>query len=189
MEQEGKRLVPIDPFKLVARVKDRGPAPLHLWDPPFCGDIDIRIAKDGAWFHEGRPIRRQAMVKLFSTILMTDDSGEFFLITPVEKVRIQVEDCPFVANQMNIAQRGGQQQIVFTTNVGETLVVDTDHPIVVTNTNLSSEPHPTVHVRNGLEALINRPVFYRLVEVAVNNASNELGVWSEGKFFSLGKAE
>ena len=80
--------MPIDPFKLLARVKDRGPPPLHLWDPPFCGDIDIRIAKDGTWFHEGRPIRRQAMVKLFSTILMTDDSDEFFLVTPVEKVRI-----------------------------------------------------------------------------------------------------
>jgi uncharacterized protein len=162
---------------------------VHLWDPPFCGDIDMRIAKDGTWFHEGRPIRRQALAKLFSTILMTDDSAEFFLVTPVEKVRIEVEDCPFVANQMEIIQSEGQQQIVLTTNMGEILTVDSEHPIKVTSTGAQAEPHPIVHVRNGLQALINRPVFYRLVEAAVENDSNELGVWSKGQFFSLGKTE
>ena len=149
----------------------------------------MRIAKDGTWFHEGRPIRRQAMVKLFATILMRDESGEFFLVTPVEKVRIQVEDCPFVANQMEIIQAESQQRIVLTTNMGESLTVDADHPIEVNSSNIYAEPHPTVHVRSGLQALINRPVFYRLVDAAVENDRDELGVWSAGQFFSLGKAQ
>ena len=105
MKQNSK--TSIDPFKIAALIKGRGPAPVHLWNPPFCGDIDMLIARDGTWYHEGKPIRRPAMVQLFSTILLREDN-EYFLVTPVEKVRIKVEDCPFVATQMEIIQKEGR---------------------------------------------------------------------------------
>lgn len=167
---------------------------MHLWDPPFCGDIDMRIARDGTWYHEGNAIRRLAMVNLFSSILMVEES-EYFLVTPVEKVRIQVEDCPFVATQMETEGSGRDQVLVFTTNTEESVTVDTAHAISVTTSGPEKEPHPIVHVRNGLNALINRSVFYRLVELAEEaEASKEegctqLGVWSKQTFFSLGDIE
>ena len=153
--------------------------------------MDMVIARDGTWYHEGKPIRRPAMVQLFSTILLREDE-EYFLITPIEKVRIQVEDCPFVATQMEIFQTEGGQSIVFSTNIEEIVTVDREHPIEVGSIGGENEPHPIVHVRNGLNALINRAVFYRLVEAAEEielDGKNILGVWSEGSFFELGQVE
>lgn len=177
-----------DPFQMIHDLDGRrGPAPVHLWDPPFCGDIDVRIARDGVWYHEGRAIRRQAMVKLFASILKREENGEFYLVTPVEKVRIQVDDCPFLAIDMEIRQPGRDQVIHFLTNVGETVAVDAAHPICVTGI---EEPHPTVHVRGGMDALLSRAVFYRLVEAARQDRRNgELitGVDSGGCFFELGR--
>ncbi|NKB31814.1 MAG: DUF1285 domain-containing protein [Pseudomonadales bacterium] len=162
----------------------------------------MRIARDGTWFHEGKPIRRPAMVQLFSSILMRGpaegkegekgESLEYFLVTPVEKVRIQVEDCPMVVNQMEVLESHENQQILFTTNTDETLTSDKDHRIEVTSSGSSNEPHPIVHVRSGLNALINRAVFYRLVEAGEErkiDGRNVLGVWSAGEFFSLGSAD
>ena len=163
---------------------------MHLWDPPFCGDMDMLIARDGSWIHEGKPIRRTAMVNLFASILKLEDDGEYYLVTPVEKVRIRVQDCPFIATAMDTVGSGKSQSLVFTTNIGETVTVDSEHPIVVQEDEVSGEPHPTVHVRDGLNALINRAVFYRLVELAEQQEiESEIvtGVWSEGAFFELGR--
>ncbi len=148
------------------------------------------IAHDGTWYHEGKPIRRPAMVQLFASILKREDDGDYYLVTPVEKVRIQVEDCPFVANAMDTVGSGESQSIVFTTNTGETVAADGDHPIVVEADATTDEPHPTIHVRSGLHALINRPVFYRLVELAEQREiESEIvtGVWSNNSFYELGR--
>lgn len=180
----------VDPFELVTKIKSRGPAPVHLWDPPFCGDMDMLIARDGSWIHEGRPIRRAAMVRLFASVLKLEENGDYYLVTPVEKVRIRVEDCPFVATAMDTVGDGQSQSIVFTTNTGETVTADSDHPIVVEADTATGEPHPTIHVRSGLHALINRPVFYRLVALAEQSESDSeivTGVWSNNAFFELGR--
>ena len=177
-----------DPFRMVRTLAGRrGPAPVHLWDPHFCGDIDLRIARDGVWHHEGRPIRRQAMVQLFASILKRE-GDEFFLVNPVEKVRIQVEDCPFVAVDMEIRNPGPDQSIAFFTNVEETVTADAGHPIKVTGTD---EPHPTVHVRDGLQALLSRPVFYRIAAAAAQHRENTeiiTGISSNKNFFELDRS-
>lgn len=163
---------------------------MHLWNPPFCGDIDMRIACDGSWFHDGEPIRRPAMVNLFASVLKREDDGDYYLVTPVEKVRIQVEDCPFVAILMETEGEGKSRSLVFTTNTGESIAADSEHPIMVDEAADSGEPHPVVHVRDGLNALINRAVFYRLVELAEQQELAEdivTGVWSNDCFFELGR--
>lgn len=182
-----------DPFALVARIKTRGPAPVHLWDPPFCGDIDLVIKRDGTWVHEGRPIRRPAMVKLFASVLKLEE-GEYFLVTPVEKVGIEVEDCPFVVTGMEVEQSGRGNCLRFTTNTDDSVVAGTEHPLKF-DALPGGEPHPTLHVRGGMPGLLTRAVFYRLVELAEPEAgenhegdSNLLGVYSDGCFFPLGES-
>lgn len=174
---------------MVRKIKSRGPAPVHLWDPPFCGDMDMLIARDGTWIHEGKPIRRAALVELFASVLMLADDGDYYLVTPVEKVRIQVEDCPFVAQDMDVEGEGNSQVLTFTTNIGEKVIVGEDHPLTIQVNPDSGEPHPTVHVRAGLDALINRAVFYRLVDLAkpleAKLGQSKIGVWSDGQFFTL----
>jgi len=169
-----------------------GPAPVHDWDPPFCGDIDMRIARDGSWHYQGSPIRREAMVRLFASILRRDEDGCYYLVTPVEKVRIQVDDCPFVATQVQVNGEGSDSELLFTLNTGEQLSADSDHRLQV-KTGGNDEPHPTLHVRHGLYALVSRSVFYRLVEIAhTEDVDGEharvLGVFSCGEFFPLGSA-
>lgn len=179
-----------DPFAMASRIKTRGPAPVHLWDPPFCGDIDMLIKRDGSWLHEGRPIRRAAMVRLFTSILKRE-GDDYFLVTPVEKVGIRVEDSPFVITGMEVEGSGSGQRIVFTTNTGESVPLDQAHPLWVATDADSGEPRPRVTVRNNLPGLINRSVFYRLVELAVEkpvDGEATLGVWSEAHFFPLGRA-
>lgn len=176
----------------------KGPAPVHEWDPPYCGEMDMRIASDGRWYHEGSPIGRPQLVRLFSSILRKEADGFHYLVTPVEKVRIQVDDCPFVAQLMDVAEVDGQTQITFTLNTGETVMADRDHAIEVT-VDEDNQPHPTLHVRHGLWALISRSVFYSLVEVADqkaiegdkntidnNEMSSQLVVTSAGSEFVLG---
>ena len=158
---------------------ERGLPPVHLWNPPHCGEIDIRIRKDGVWFHEGAPIGREALVRLFSTVLRLDPDG-YHLVTPVEKMRITVEDAPFIAVRVD---REGED-LVFQTNVGDTVTAGPDNPIRVTIDAETGEPRPYVHVRRGLEALIARAVFYELAELAVERE----GVWgvrSGGAFFPI----
>ena len=160
---------------------DRPLPPVHLWNPAHCGDIDIVIRKDGSWWHEGAPIGRNALVRLFSTVLRRDPDG-FHLVTPVEKLKITVEDAPFVAVR---ADRQGDE-IVFTTNVGDRAAAGPEHPIRV-ETAADGAPRPYVHVRRGLEALIARPVFYELVAQA-EARDGRLGVTSNGAWFELGAA-
>ena len=165
----------------------RGLPPVHLWTPAHSGEIDIVIARDGSWRHEGAKIGREAMVRLFSTILRKDPDG-VWLVTPVEKLRITVEDAPFVAVRVDqVAGAGGRPALRFTTNVGDEVEASADNPIRV-ETGAGGEPRPYVHVRRGLEALIARPVFYELVELA-SAREGRLGVESHGAWFDLGPAE
>jgi len=164
-----------------------GLPPVHLWNPPDCGDIDIRIARDGTWFYLGTPIGRPALVRLFSTILRRD-ADRYVLVTPVEKVGIVVEDAPFVAVDFTV-QGGGRDQIVtFETNVGDLSDAGGEHPLRFDLDSLTREPSPYIHIRGGLEALIDRKSFYRLVNLCVNQRFENtewFGIWSGGKFFPI----
>jgi hypothetical protein len=158
----------------------RGVAPVHLWNPDRCGDIDIRIAADGQWFHEGAPISRPSLVRLFSTVLRRDPDG-VYLVTPGEKLRISVDDAPFVAIDMDRPQPG---VLRFVTNVGDVIEAGPANPIRIAA--VHGAPKPYLHVRGGLEALIARPVYYDLAEAAV--ADPDTGrprVFSNGVWFPL----
>lgn len=144
----------------------RGLPPVHLWHPAHCGDIDIVIKRSGLWFHEGTPIGREALVRLFSTVLRKDPDG-FHLVTPAEKLKIAVEDAPFVAVRVDqVVGEDGAPILRFLTNVGDVADAGPDNPIRVEMDPETGEPRPYVHVRRGLEALITRPVFYELAEWA-----------------------
>ncbi len=162
----------------------RGLPPVHLWHPEHCGEIDIRIRKDGVWFHEGSPIGREALVRLFSTVLRLDPDG-YHLVTPVEKMKITVEDAPFIATRVDRVQKeDGGEALVFQTNVGDTVEAGPDNAIRVEIDPVTGEPRPYVHVRRGLEALIARPVFYELAEMA-GQQNDVWGVSSNGAFFPI----
>jgi hypothetical protein len=168
-----------------AQAKGKLP-PVHLWNPPFCGDLDMQIKRDGTWFYEGTPIGRKPLVRLFSTILKLED-GKFYLVTPVEKVGIRVEDAPFVAVDFDAAGSSENQVISFTTNVGDVVVAGAEHRIRVVR-DAAGEPSPYVHVRAGLEALIDRKSFYRLVDLGEAykvDGTDWFGVWSDGVFFPI----
>ena len=159
----------------------RGPPPVHLWNPPFCGDLDIRIARDGTWHYLGTPIGRAALARLFASILKREGDS-YFLVTPVEKVGIRVDDAPFVAVDFTAEGAGSGQRLTFATNVGDETVAGPENPIRVTRDPATGEPAPYVHVRRGLEALIDRKSFYRLVDLGVER-DGAFGVWSAGEFF------
>ncbi len=165
----------------------RGPPPVHLWNPPFCGDLDMRIARDGTWFYLGTPIGRKPLVKLFASILKRE-GDRYFLVTPVEKVGITVDDAPFVAVDFDAEGAGQGQRLTFRTNVEDEVVAGPEHAIRVAYDPATDEPAPYVHVRRGLEALIDRKSFYRLVDIAVEapvDGQPHIGLWSEGAFFPI----
>ena len=162
------------------QVPGRGLPPVHLWHPAHCGEIDIVIRRDGLWMHEGSPIGRTELVRLFSTVLRKDDDG-YVLVTPGEKLSIRVEDLPFRA--VAVEQRG--EVLVFTTDVGDETEAGPEHPIRVDTDPETDEPSPSVHVRAELWARIARPVFYELVEMAVVE-DGRLTVRSGGAAFALG---
>ena len=167
--------------------KADGLPPVHLWDPPYCGDLDIRIARDGAWYYLGTPIGRVALVRLFSTILKRE-GARFYLVTPVEKVGITVEDAPFVAVDFEATGSGQAQILTFHTNVGDSASAGPDHPLRVTRDAKTGEPAPYVMIRAGLEALIDRTSFYRLVELGTHHShagESWFGLWSGGSFWPL----
>ena len=181
-------IVTPSPESLIAAAKNAQKSgklpPVHLWDPPFCGDLDMEIRRDGTWFYNGTPIGRAPLVRLFSSILKRED-GKYFLVTPVEKVGIRVEDAPFVAQDFEAAGTGQNQQIIFTTHVGDVVQAGSDHPIRVVRDD-AGEPSPYVMVRGGMEALIDRKSFYRLVDLGDShhqNGEDWFGVWSGGVFF------
>lgn len=163
----------------VSQAAAKGPPPVHLWNPPYCGEMDLRIRRDGAWVHEGMPIGREAMVRLFASILKKED-GRHYLVTPVEKLGIVVEDAPFIAQDMD----AGPEGLTFTTNVGDRVTAGPDDPIRVERDPVTDEPAPYVHVRRGLEARIDRKTFYRMVDLA-EERDGWLGVTSRGAFFRI----
>jgi len=154
-----------------------------------CGDFDIRIARDGTWFHEGAPIARKALVRLFASVLRRDDSGDYWLVTPAERGRIVVEDAPFTAVECRAEGRGRSRILSFRTNLDEWIEAGPAHPIRVETAADTGETRPYIVVRERLEALIARSVYYQLVDLAEvrQDAGGEtLGLWSKGEFFALG---
>ena len=161
--------------------------------PPqlFCGDIDIRIGGDGTWFHEGCPIGRLPLVKLFASVLRRDDDGDYWLVTPVEKARITVDDVPFVAVELEAEGSGEAQRLRFRTNLDEWVSVGSAHPLAFRPLPGAAEKAPYLAVRDGLEARVARAAYYALVELCVERAIDGrtvLGVWSEGVFFPFDDA-
>jgi hypothetical protein len=177
---------------LAAQVQDQKLPPVERWNPPLSGDMDMRIARDGIWFHEGKPIERERLARLFSTILRCDEDGNHYLVTPVEKWRIQVDDAPFVAVLLDVTGQGEEQALHFTTNLGDRVTAGPEHPIQVEYRSAGGEPSPYVQVRGRLRALISRSVFLELIELGTERQVDEqrlFGVCSQGVFFSLGSLQ
>ncbi|MFA7440788.1 MAG: DUF1285 domain-containing protein [Sphingomonadaceae bacterium] len=176
--------------EIAAAVAAKRLPPVEQWNPEHCGDIDMRIAADGTWFHAGSPIGRPAMVRLFSTILRREPDGSYVLVTPVEKLNIMVEDAPFVAVELTSEGAGKARNLAFRLNTDEVVIAGPDHPLRV-ETAPDGNPRPYLHVRgkvgNGLEALLNRPVFYELAELALAETppDDRPGLWSGGAFFAF----
>jgi hypothetical protein len=165
----------------IARMaEERRLPPVERWNPSHCGDSEMRIARDGAWFHQGGPIGRPAMVRLFSTILRREPDGGFVLVTPVEKLSIQVEDAPFVAVELKSEGEGRERTLAFRLNTGDVVIAGPDHRL-----RFDQGPHPYLEVRAGLDALVARPVYYELAELALAEAAELPGLWSGGEFFAL----
>jgi uncharacterized protein len=192
----GKMIVKPTAEGLMSQVKaTKGPPPVHLWNPPFCGDIDIRIARDGTWFYLGTPIGRAPLVKLFSSILKREGDA-YFLVTPVEKVGIRVDDAPLLAVDFTATGAGRTQTLRFTTKTEDEVDADAAHPLTVRISD-TGEPTPYIHVRAGLNALIDRKSFYRLVELGCHEphsgeslagaapGESWFGLWSHGQFFPI----
>ncbi|MEZ5790789.1 MAG: DUF1285 domain-containing protein [Nitratireductor sp.] len=143
--------------------RKKGLPPVDRWHPDFCGDLDIVIKRDGTWFYLGTPIGRMPLVKLFSTVLRKDDDGRTYLVTPVEKIGITVEDAPFIAVEMNASHRDGEQVLTFRTNVGDIVEAGPENPIRYEIVNDNEGVKPYLLVRGRLEALLARPVMYELI--------------------------
>ena len=157
--------------------------PVDKWHPTHCGDSDMRIARDGTWFHMGSPIGRPEMVRLFSTILRREPDGSYVLVTPVEKLDIAVEDAPFVAVEMKTAGHGPDASLAFRLNTGDLVTAGRNHALRFVQAD--DGPRPYLHVRGGLEALVVRSVYYDIAERALSGDDDPLGVWSDGAFFAL----
>ncbi|OWK33837.1 hypothetical protein SPDO_07260 [Sphingomonas dokdonensis] len=161
---------------------DRLP-PVDRWNPDHCGNSDMRIARDGTWFHLGSPIGRLAMVRAFSRILRREPDGGYVLVTPVEKLDIEVEDAPFIAVEMKVEGDGAAASLAFRLNTGDIVTASADHPLRFVEH--ADGPHPYLHVRGGLEALIARSIYYELAERAISGNDDPPGVWSAGAFFPI----
>lgn len=168
--------------------------PVEQWNPPYCGDSEMRITRDGTWFHQGGVIHRPEMVRLFSRLLRREEGGGYVLVTPAEKLSIEVEDAPFVAVELSSEGRGAERRIAFRLNSGEMVMAGADHPVFLRGT--AETPRPYLHVRgtigNGLEALLSRPTFYELAHLAMQERREEggpIGLWSNGRFFMLEQQE
>lgn len=161
--------------------------PVEQWDPPHRGHSDMRIASDGSWYHEGAPIRREEMVRLFSTILRREPDGRHVLVTPAEKLDIDVEDAAFVATAMHSEGEGRDRRIAFSLNSGDIVLLDAEHPLLLRPG--EGGPRPYVAVRGGLEARLARSVYYELAAIALAEEDDPPGLWSYGAFFPFGIEE
>ncbi|MDO3722260.1 DUF1285 domain-containing protein [Marinobacter sp. chi1] len=171
-------------------IRDPGRPPLEKWHPPLSGEMDMRIARNGEWVYKGEPIKRESIVRLFASILRREDDGEFYLVTPVEKWRIQVEDTPLLAHSLRAKGEGEEQVLTVETNTGETLTLGSAHTLVVGTYGDSDEPRPVVTVRHGVEARLVTSAFYDLAGYVVERkkvSGEVLGVLSDGVFFEIAR--
>jgi uncharacterized protein len=170
----------------------KGLPPVERWNPPFCGDLDMEIRRDGTWFYLGTPIGRMPLVQLFSTVLRKDEDGRTYLVTPVEKVGIRVVDAPFVAVEVNVSGAGDDQVFTFRTNVGDVVEAGAEHPLRFVDEDATGGLKPYLHVRGRLEALVARPVMYELVEhgeeIAIDGRMM-FAMRSKGQVFPIMPAE
>jgi hypothetical protein len=167
-------------------IDDRRLPPVEKWNPERCGHSGMRIARDGTWFHDGEPIRRPAMVRLFATVLRREPDGRHVLVTPAEKLDIDVEGTAFRAVEMQSHGSGRDRRLAFRLDSGDAVILDSAHPLRIVPT--EQGPSPRLLVRHGLEAELSRPVYYELAELALAEPGSEPGVWSDGTFFPLAGA-
>ena len=194
--RDSKSLAQAEAFSLADLMRaikeaEDGTRPVESWNPKLCGDIDIVIKSDGSWWHEGARIGRKALIGLFASVLRKDEDGETYLVTPAEKLRITVERAHFVATRLDAEGEGKEARLFFTTDYGGTVEAGPDNPIRVETNPDTLEPSPFIGVRGRLEASLARPVFYELVDHAVEIDTPDgpqLGVYSKGLFFPLGPA-
>ncbi len=161
--------------------------PVEKWNPSHCGQSGMRIARDGTWFHHGSPIGREAMVRLFSTILRREADGGYVLVTPVEKLTIEVEDAPFLGVEVKSEGSGIERRLAFRLNTGDLIVAGPDYPLRFETR--EDGTHPYLSVRAGLDALIARPVYYELAKLALQEGAQPTGLWSNGAFFVMDEAQ
>ncbi len=176
---------PVTLADLAALVADRKLPPVDDWHPAHCGDSLMRIAADGTWFHEGNPIRRPELVRLFASILRREADGSVVLVTPGEKLDIAVDDAPFVAVAVTSEGEGPARRLGFTLNTDDHVLAGPEHRLRV-DTAADGSPRPYLHVRRGLEALVNRATFYSLADWALAEDADPPGLWSDGMFFPFG---
>jgi uncharacterized protein len=160
--------------------------PVDQWQPERCGDSGMRISRDGTWYHEGEPIRRPAMVRLFSTVLRREPDGRHVLVTPVEKLDIAVDGTAFRAVEMESEGEGRNRRIAFRLDSGDAVILGSAHPLRIEAS--ENGPSPRIFVRHGLEAELSRPVYYELAELALAEGADPPGIWSDGTFFALEEA-
>ncbi|MBG6202172.1 hypothetical protein IWQ48_003315 [Labrenzia sp. EL_13] len=168
--------------------KDKTPPPVDKWNPEFCGDLDMRIARDGTWYYLGSPIGRIALVKLFASVLRKDEDGKHYLVTPVEKIGITVDDAPLLAVEMAVAGEGSQQELTLRTNLGDLVKVGAEHPLRFEKEPDSGGLKPYVLVRGRIEALFTRALMYQLADMIIErDGSNaaQMGIWSGGQFYAI----
>ena len=175
---------------LMARAKYAGAGlpPVENWNPPFCGDLDMRIAANGLWYYMGTPIGREALVRLFSTVLRKDEDGKTYLVTPVEKIGITVDDAPFFAVELNAHTEAGEQVLTLRTTVGDVIEVNEDHPLRFEDEDVTGGVKPYVHVRGRLDALLARPLLYQLVDLGETkpiDGVDMFGISSRGIFYPI----
>ena len=187
---ERRAPIELSGFKLAdleKMIEDRRLPPVDRWEPERCGHSGMRIARDGTWYHEGAPIRRPAMTRLFSTVLRREADGRHVLVTPVEKLDIEVECTAFRAVEMQHEGEGEERRIAFRLDSGDAIILGPDHPLRLVGD--SHGPSPRILVRHGLEAELSRSVYYELVEMALSENPKRPGVWSDGQFFALEEPE
>jgi hypothetical protein len=177
------RISGLEAFLKAQRTK--GPAPVEQWDPPYCGDIGLRIRADGVWLYRDSPIGRPALVKLFAGVLRKDADGRHYLVTPVERIDVAVDDAPLMAVELEVQGSGEAQSLVFRTNVDDIVVAGPAHPLRFAIESGTGGLKPYLLVRGRLEALVTRALAYDLAELAVEEPGRGLGVWSGGGFFPI----
>lgn len=179
------KVTPASIFQEISKMDDSILPPVHLWNPPVCENVDMRIDREGRWYFMNSPIGRERMIRLFSKVLRYDEDGEYYLVTPIEKIKLFVEDKPFLIIDYSVEEVDGLQVINFITNTFDEFELGTDHPLRVEINKTTDEPSPYVLVRSNLEGLISRNIFYKLVDMS-EESEGYLGVWSNNTFFRIG---